>query len=30
MKRLPTWPQVNEVFNGLVASNKGQKFVTLS
>jgi glutathione S-transferase len=30
MKKLPTWPKVNEVFNGLVASNKGQKFVTLS
>jgi glutathione S-transferase len=30
MKKLPTWPKVNEVFDGLVASNKGQKFVTLS
>jgi glutathione S-transferase len=30
MKALPSWPKVNEVFNGLVASVKGQKFVTLA
>jgi len=30
MKKLPSWPKVNEVFNGLVASVKDQKFVTLS
>jgi len=30
MKKLPTWPKVNEVFNGLVDSVKGQKFVTLA
>jgi glutathione S-transferase len=30
MKRLPTWPKVNEVFYGLVDSVKGQKFVTLA
>jgi glutathione S-transferase len=30
MKRLPSWPKVNEAFNGLVTSVKGQKFVTLA
>ena len=30
MKKLPSWPKVNEVFNGLVASQKDNKFVTLS
>jgi glutathione S-transferase len=30
MKKLPSWPKVNEAFNGLVASTKDQKFVTLS
>jgi len=30
MKKLPSWPKVNEVFDGLVASVKGQKFVTLA
>ena len=30
MKKLPNWPKVNEAFDGLVASTKGQKFVTLS
>ena len=30
MKKLPSWPKVNEVFNGLVASVKDQKFVTLA
>ena len=30
MKKLPSWPKVNEVFNGLVASQKGQQFVTLA
>jgi hypothetical protein len=27
MKRLPSWPKVNEVFYGLVESVKGQSFV---
>jgi glutathione S-transferase len=30
MKKLPNWDQVNEVFNGLVESVKGQPFVTLA
>jgi len=30
MKKLPSWPKVNEVFDGLVGSLKGQKFVTLA
>lgn len=30
MRKLPTWPKVNEAFDGLVASTKGQKFVTLA
>jgi glutathione S-transferase len=30
MKRLPSWPKVNEVFYGLVDAVKGQKFVTLA
>jgi glutathione S-transferase len=30
MKKLPSWSKVNEAFNGLVSSVKGQKFVTLS
>ena len=30
MKKLPSWPKVNEVFDGLVQSVKGQKFVTLA
>jgi len=30
MKKLPSWPKVNEAFNGLVAHVKGQKFVTLA
>ncbi|MEJ2374062.1 MAG: glutathione S-transferase family protein [Pseudolabrys sp.] len=30
MKKLPHWDEVNEVFNGLVESVKGQPFVTLS
>lgn len=30
IRMLPTWPKVNEVFDGLVASNKDRKFVTLS
>ncbi len=30
MKRLPNWDKVNEAFNGLVASVKEQKFVTLA
>ena len=30
MKKLPSWPKVNEAFNGLAASTKGQTFVTLS
>ena len=29
MKRLPSWPKVNEVFYGLVESVKGQRFVAL-
>ena len=29
MKRLRSWPKVNEVFNGLVESTKGQQFVAL-
>ena len=28
MKKLKTWNQVNEVFNGLVASTKGKQFET--
>ena len=27
MKKLKSWPQVNEVFNGFVAGNKGKEFV---
>ena len=27
MKKLKSWNQVNEVFNGFVAANKGKKFV---
>ena len=30
MKKLPNWDKVNEVFNGLVESVKGQPFVTLT
>ena len=30
MKQLPSWPKVDEVFDGLVQSVKGQKFVTLA
>ncbi len=30
MKKSPNWDRVNEVFNGLVESVKGQKFVTLA
>jgi len=30
MKKLPNWDKVNEVFDGLVASVKGQPFVTLA
>ena len=30
MKKLPNWDKVNEVFDGLVASMKEQKFVTLA
>jgi glutathione S-transferase len=30
MKNLSSWPQVNEVFYGLVGSLQGQKFVTLA
>ena len=30
MKKLPNWDKVNEAFNGLVASMKEQKFVTLA
>jgi len=26
MKKLPSWPKVNEVFNGLVESVKQQQF----
>jgi hypothetical protein len=29
VKKLPSWPKVNEAFNGLAASTKGQKFVTV-
>lgn len=29
MKRLRSWPKVNEVFNGLVESTKGQQFVAI-
>jgi glutathione S-transferase len=29
MRKLKSWPKVNEVFNGLVASNKGKAFVTV-
>jgi glutathione S-transferase len=29
VKQLPNWPKVNEAFNGLAASTKGQKFVTV-
>jgi glutathione S-transferase len=27
MKNLKSWSQVNEVFNGFVAANKGKEFV---
>jgi hypothetical protein len=27
MKKLKSWHQVNEVFNGFVAANKGKEFV---
>jgi glutathione S-transferase len=27
MKKLKSWSQVNEVFNGFVAANKGKEFV---
>jgi glutathione S-transferase len=30
MKKSPNWDKINEVFNGLVESVKGQKFVTLA
>ena len=30
MKKLPSWNKVNEAFNGLVQSVKGQQFVTLA
>ena len=30
MKKLPNWDKINEVFNGLVESVKGQPFVTLA
>ena len=30
MKRRPNWPKVNEAFDGLVASVKDQRFVTLA
>jgi hypothetical protein len=30
MKKLSSWPKVNEAFDGLVASVKDQKFVTLA
>ena len=30
MKKLPSWPKVNEAFNGLVDAVKSQPFVTLS
>jgi hypothetical protein len=29
MKRLKSWDQVNEVFNGFVAANKGKELVRL-
>jgi hypothetical protein len=29
MKKLPTWPSVNEAFYGLRDAVKGQQFVTL-
>ncbi len=29
MRKLKSWPKVNEVFNGLVASNKDKAFVTV-
>ena len=29
VKKLPSWPKVNEVFYGLVNSVKGQPFLTL-
>ena len=29
MKKLPSWPKVNEAFNGLVAAMKDKQFVTL-
>jgi len=29
MKKLKSWPQVNEVFDGFKAQLKGQQFVTL-
>jgi glutathione S-transferase len=29
MKKLPNWPKINEAFDGLVASTRGQPFVTL-
>jgi glutathione S-transferase len=29
MRKLKSWPKVNEVFNGLVAANKGKAFVTV-
>ena len=29
MKKLKSWPKVNEVFYGFAASVKDQKFVTL-
>ncbi|HEU5479739.1 MAG TPA: glutathione binding-like protein [Candidatus Tumulicola sp.] len=29
MKKLKTWNQVNEVFNGFVAGNRGKEFVRL-
>jgi hypothetical protein len=27
MKKLKSWGQVNEMFNGFVAANKGKEFV---
>jgi glutathione S-transferase len=29
MKKLPTWPKVNEAFDGLVAAVKAQQFETV-
>ena len=29
MKTLKSWNQINEVFNGFVAANKGKAFVRL-